>query len=158
MKKLTLSILTLLAVTQTSSANTRNLPSEIIRLLNRPGVFRASQNDKIIKEGKCRIVADRMGSAFIIEVDDNNDERLYQYKDSNPYVASFFEDEDRSEEDGIVTYKTQGTGSDDRQCGGHFLSSYKELVEISNNELTVISKYSCDIYKRFLLRETCTVR
>ncbi|MEY4615281.1 MAG: hypothetical protein RJB66_241 [Pseudomonadota bacterium] len=157
MKLLLLSLLSIYMIPRDTLANNFNLPTEIIRLLNRPGEFKVTQNNQIVKQGHCRIVADNMGSAFIIEVDGNNDNRFPQYRESNPYVVSFFQDEDRYVENGMITYKTDGTGSDDRQCGGHILSSFKELVEINKNELTVISIYSCDIYKRFLIRETCSV-
>lgn len=137
----------------TMSSAFASLPNEVASLVGKPGVFTSLYNGKSI-EGEtgsgCKIEEGQYGDSVVVI-------------DSVSYFTptADLEDAERSEKNGVVTFETTATGKrpGGSVCGDYSpLTSYKQTVIVTKKSVTLKQKFSCAIFDRSEIVETCTVK
>lgn len=129
------------------------LPTEIARLTGKMGTFTSIYNGKSVAAETgtdCKIEENEYGEGSVAI-------------DSVSYFTptADLEGASKSISKGVVTYVTTYNGKrpGGSVCGDYKpLTSYKQTVIVTKNSLTIKQKFTCALFERNEIIETCTIK
>ena len=149
MKKITL-VCALLVLTANAKAA---LPKEIAGLTGKLGTFTSIYNGKS--------VADETGTDCKVEASQYGDSSVVIDSVSYFKPTAHLDGASKSESNGVTTYVTTSSGKrpGGSVCGDYSpLTSYKQSVIVTKKSLTIKQKFTCAVFDRNEIVETCTIK
>lgn len=129
------------------------LPADINALVGKTGEFTSLYNGKTFEAengGACSIEESEYGEGVVVI------EAATHFKPS-----ADLEGATKATSNGVTTYTTNSNGKrpGGSVCGDFSpLTSYKKTVIVTKNSLTIKQKYTCAIFDRNEIVETCTIK